>query len=362
MLAEIENELGQTGTATTRVNEVLSRARTLRKTRKPVVCAVNKIDAPSHEDHIYPFYRLGMDPLFPVSAEHGIGISDLLDHIVELLPNPEDWPLETVEDESCIKVAVVGRPNVGKSTLINRLLGEERHLVDDVPGTTRDAVDSPFRWSGKEFSLIDTAGIRRKGKVKVVVEKFAVVKALKSLDRADVAMLLLDAEEGVTDQDAHIGGYILEKGRGLVVLVNKWDLVKSRERSQGAFIEGIRRGLPHLQFAPVLPVSAKSGFNVTRAMRELNRVEGFYRMQVPTGPLNRLLEEAVRKHAPPSDGARIRKLNYITQIKTAPPMFLIFCNTSGTVHFSYQRYLIGQIRERFGFDGVPIRLVFRRKR
>jgi len=335
--------------------------RTLRKTRKPVVCAVNKIDAPSHEENVYPFYRLGLDPLFPVSAEHGIGFSDLLDHITEQLPAPGAGCVGEEEAEPPIRVAVVGRPNVGKSTLVNRLLREERQLVDPTPGTTRDVVDSPFQWGGQSFLLMDTAGIRRKGKVKAVVEKFAVVKALKCLDHCDVALLLVDAAEGITDQDAHIGGYILEKGKSLIILVNKWDLVKSSLEKPNEFLKRVRQGLPHLQFAPLLPVSALTGSHLDKAMGEVCRVFEASRMQVPTGPLNRMLEEAVEGHPPPSDGSRIRRLNYITQVKTAPPMFVIFTNSSRRVHFSYERYLIGQIRRHFGFQGVPIRLVFRKK-
>ena len=336
-------------------------ARTLRKTQKPIACAVNKIDTGSHEENIYPYYRLGLEPLFSVSAEHGIGLPELLDHIVDTLPRAKGFVPE-VKEEEAIRVAVVGRPNVGKSTLVNFLLGEERHLVDELPGTTRDAVDSRFHRDGLEFLLIDTAGIRRKGKVKAAVEKFSVIKALRSLDRCDVALLLLDAHEGVTDQDAHIGGYILEKGRGVVILINKWDLVKDRHRKPGGYLKEVHRGLPHMQFVPVLPISAHTGYNVNKALQKLTEVEKAFRTQVPTGPLNRLIEEAVKGHAPPSEGTRIRKFYYITQIKKGPPTFLLFTNSSREVHFSYQRYLIGQIRSRFGFEGVPIRLVFRRKK
>jgi len=338
-------------------------ARTLRRTRKPVVLAVNKIDVPSRRDNVYPFYGLGLDPLFPVSAEHGTGFSELLDHLVEQLPPAARGAGPAPEAEAAaIRVAVVGRPNVGKSTLINRLLREERQLVDAEPGTTRDVVESPFAWGGRSFVLMDTAGIRRKGKVKAAVEKFAVVKALQCLDGCDVALLLVDAAEGVTDQDAHIGGYIVEKGKALVVLVNKWDQVRSGGQAPAAVLKRVRQGLPHLQFAPVLPVSALTGAHLDQAMEEVRRVHEFSRMQVSTGPLNRLLEEAVQGHPPPSDGSRLRRLNYITQVRTAPPLFVIFSNVSGPVHFSYERYLIGQIRRRFGFDGVPIRLAFRKKR
>jgi len=260
-----------------------------------------------------------------------------------------------------IPVAVVGRPNTGKSTLVNTLLGEERQLVDELPGTTRDAVDTPFQWKGEHFLLIDTAGIRRKGKVKAVVEKFAVIKALRTLERCDIALLMLDAVEGVTDQDAHIGGYILEKGKAAIVLVNKWDLVKGQIRRPENYIKRIRHQLPYLQFVPIIPISARYGTNIHQVLKKIRQVEKAYRKQIPTGPLNRLLEEAVENHPPPSEGARIRKINYITQIKQGPPTFLLFTNTAKEVHFSYQRYLISRIRERFGFEGVPIRIWFRRK-
>lgn len=336
-------------------------SRELRKTQKSILCVVNKVDTDSHEKNIYPYYRLGLEPLFPVSAEHGLGLPELLDHIVSKLPHSKEFVTEEKKTD-LIRVAVVGRPNVGKSTLVNALLGEERQLVDEMPGTTRDAVDAGFRRGGRDFLLIDTAGIRRKGKVRAAVEKVAVIKALRSLDRCDVALLLLDASEGVTDQDAHIGGYILEKGRGVVIVVNKWDLVKNRIQKPGGFLKEVHGGLPHMQFAPVIPISARTGYNVNKALQKVARVENAFRTEVPTGPLNRLLEEAVKGHSPPSDGTRIRKFYYVTQIKKGPPTFLFFTNFSREVHFSYQRYLIRQIRSRFGFEGVPIRLVFRRRR
>jgi GTP-binding protein len=256
---------------------------------------------------------------------------------------------------------VVGRPNVGKSTLVNTLLGEEKQVVDEKPGTTRDAIDSPFTWRGLPFLLIDTAGIRKKAKVTVALEKIAVVKALQSLERCDVALLILDAGDGIGDQDAQIGRTILEKGKGVVILMNKWDLLKGRGMSSRKVLDGVRDHLPHLRFAPVVPISALTGYNVVNALRWIQRVEKSSRMRVPTGPLNRLLEDAVKAHHPPSDGTRLRKLNYITQVSEGPPTFLIFSNTSRKVEASYQRYLLNRIRDRFGFKGVPLRLVFRKK-
>jgi len=333
----------------------------LRKTDKPIIGVVNKIDVEQHHQNVYAYYRLGLEPLLPVSAEHGIGFDELLEHIIAGLPEVRGERLVEEEEDGAIRVAVVGRPNVGKSTLVNTLLGEDRQLVDEQPGTTRDAIDASFQLGRDRFLIIDTAGIRRKGRVKEAVEKFSVIKALQSLDRCQVAVLMLDAVEGVTDQDAHIGGYVLEKGRGLVILINKWDLVGKDISGPGELVEQVRYRLPYLQFAPVIPVSARTGYNAHKALQTVVRVEKAFRTQVSTGPLNRLLQEAVKNHPLPSVGARVRKLNYITQIKSGPPTFLLFTNTAGTVHFSYQRYLIRQIRKRFGFEGVPIRLVFKRK-
>jgi GTP-binding protein len=335
-------------------------ARILRKKEKPILCAVNKIDTHSHLENLYPYYRFGLEPLIPISAEHGIGLNELLDAVVDRLPSPEEGSREVPTGEP-IRVAVLGRPNVGKSTLVNSLLGEERQVVDEKPGTTRDAIDTPFTWRGTPFLLIDTAGIRKKAKVTAVLEKIAVIKALQSLERCDVALLMLDAGEGIGDQDAQIGRTILEKGKGVVILMNKWDLLKGRGKSSRKVLDGVRDQLPHLRFAPVVPISALTGYNVVNALRWIQRVERSSRMRVPTGPLNRLLEDAVKAHSPPSDGTRLRKLNYITQVKEAPPTFLIFGNTSRKVEASYQRYLMNRIRDRFGFKGVPLRLVFKKK-
>lgn len=337
-------------------------ARALRETRKPVVCAVNKIDNPAEEGNLYSYYRLGFDPLLPVSAEHGLGIDALLDRIVENLPATDRGLAEERDGARPVRVAVVGRPNVGKSTFVNALLGEERLLVDEEPGTTRDAVDTLVVWKGRRYVLADTAGIRRKGKVRSDLEKFAVGKALQRLDRCDVALLMLDAQEGVTDQDAHIGGYILERGRAVVVLANKWDLVAAGPREAKRRLEGIRSALVHLPFAPVLAISARTGLNLVKVFPTVDRVERAFRTRVPTGPLNRLLSEAVRSCPPPAEGGRQRRLLYATQIQEGPPTFLIFSNLAGDVHFSYERYLVNRLRERFGFEGTPIRLIFRKKR
>lgn len=334
--------------------------RVLRKTEKPIVCAVNKIDTSAHAENLYPYYRLGLEPLIPISAEHGIGVDDLLDAVVERLPGTSAEVPATLTAEP-IRVAVVGRPNVGKSTFVNTLLGEERQLVDEMPGTTRDAIDTTFSWRGTPFLLIDTAGIRKRAKVTVPLEKIAVIKALQSLDRCDVALLMLDAGDGVSDQDAQIGRTILEKEKSVLLLMNKWDLVRGKGGSARKTLQLVRDQLPHLRFAPVVPISALTGYNVVQALRWVRRVDESSTMRVPTGPLNRLLEEAVKANPPPSEGARLRKLQYMTQIKGRPPTFLVFGNSDRKPEPSYQRYLTNQIRKRFGFQGVPIRLMFRRK-
>ncbi len=334
---------------------------TLRKTSKPIVFAVNKIDIYAHRENVHQYYRLGLDPIFSISAEHGIGIDDLLDAVVERLPAGPKRS-EEEETEGPVRLTVVGRPNVGKSTWVNTLLGEERQLVDDNPGTTRDAVDTLLDWKGRKYLLIDTAGIRRKGRVKVALEKFSVIKALQSLERSEIAMLMLDATAGVTDQDARVGSYILEKARGVVILLNKWDLIKEKGLSPKAVVQQVRDQFPHLRFAPIVPVSALTGYNVQKAMQTVQRVEKAYRLELATGPLNRFLEDALEAHPPPLRGNRKRRINYITQIKYGPPTFLLFTNLTGTFPVTYQRYLINQLRDRFNFEGAPIRLVFRKKR
>ncbi len=334
----------------------------LRKTSKPIVCAVNKIDVYAHRENVHQYFSLGLDPLFPVSAEHGIGIDDLLDALMEHLPGGPQKREEEGDKIEPLRLAVVGRPNVGKSTWVNKLLGEERQLVHDEPGTTRDAVDTLCSYKGRQYLLIDTAGIRRKKKVKAALEKFSVIKALQSLERSEISLLMLDATAGVTDQDARVGSYILEKARGVVILLNKWDLLKEKGLSPKAVVQQVRDQFPHLRFAPIVPVSALTGYNVHNAMLAVKRVEKAYRLEVATGPLNRFLEEALEAHPPPLRGTRKQRINYITQIKHGPPTFLLFTNISGTFPVSYQRYLINQLRDRFNFEGAPIRLVFRKKR
>jgi GTP-binding protein len=339
-------------------------ARALLRSAKPVVTAVNKMERSAKPDGWYDYFELGIEPLCPISAAHGIGIGELLDAIVSRLPEAAaEAPADQGGADETIRVAVVGRANVGKSTFLNTLLGEERHLVHDAPGTTRDAVDSLLSAGGRDYLFIDTAGIRRKGKVRSVLEKYSVVKALQGLDRCDVALLMIDAEQGVTDQDAHIGGYILDRGKAVVVLLNKWDRVDDRHRrNPGRYIEGVRARLHHLSFAPVLRISAKTGYGVREALPVVDRVAGEYRKRIPTPELNRFFGEIVQAHPPRGSVQRQIKFSYVTQAAVGPPTFVVFTNTAERLHVTYQRYLVNQLRERFGFEGTPIRLLFRRKR
>jgi GTP-binding protein len=328
----------------------------LRRTDKPVLLAVNKADNQKRRAEAVDFYTLGLSDPIPVSALHGTGTGDLLDAIVEALPpaHVED----EIEDDT-IKIAILGRPNVGKSSLLNKLLGEERVIVSEVPGTTRDAIDTPIRYEGLDLILIDTAGIRRRGKIEVGVEKYSFLRSLKAVSRADVCLLLIDATDMVTAQDAHIAGYIVEEAKSVVVIVNKWDLVEKDTQTINEFTARIRNELKFLDYVPVLFISAKTGQRVQKALPLALQVQEERLRRIPTGELNRLLREAVTKN-PPKGGQRHRlKFFYVTQAAIDPPTFVFFVNDRMLVHFSYERYLENTLRERYGFLGTPLRLVFR---
>jgi len=330
----------------------------LRRLNKPVFYIVNKIDEPMHEEKVFEFYGLGVEPIHSISAEHGYGVDELMDEVTKVLPRltEERW------DKDAAKVAVVGRPNVGKSSLINRLLGYKRVIVDETPGTTRDAIDTFFERDGKKYVLIDTAGIRRKSRISLRLEKYSIVEALRTIDRSDVALLLLDSKEGVTSQDSRIGGFIHEKGKGCILLMNKWDLVEKDSNSMVEYERRIRYELRYLSYAPILFISALTGQRVKKVLDIIDRVAEQTKKRIPTSSLNRYFERWVEENPPPLYKNRKVKLNYITQVSKAPPTFGIYANTPDGVHFSYERYLINQIREAFGFEGVPIRLQFRKKR
>jgi GTP-binding protein len=326
----------------------------LRRAKKPVIVAVNKLESTSLWDGAYEFYELALGPVFPVSALHGTGSGNLLDAIVKDIPVMEDE-----EEDASTKIAILGRPNVGKSTLLNSLLGEERAIVSPIAGTTRDATDTKFNWDGDEYTLIDTAGIRRRGKIDPGVEKYSVLRALKALRRADVALLLIDAIEGSTAQDAHIAGMLLEEAVSIIVLVNKWDMVDKDSYTVYQFTDELRYALNFLPFVPLLFISAKSGQRIAKIMPEVSEVYEARFNRIPTSELNRLLRDAVGKHPPPQKGGVRVKLFYATQASVDPPTFVFFANKPEWIHFSYRRYLENRIREEYPFPGTPIHIVLR---
>ena len=330
----------------------------LRQSRKPVLLVVNKVDTLKAEYGIYEFYNLGCGDPIPVSAVNLLNIGDLLDEVVKLLP--QESPVEDHSD--VIKVAVIGRPNVGKSSLVNALLGIERVIVSDVAGTTRDAIDIHFTAEGSEFILIDTAGMRRKAKVDLPVERYSVIRSLRAIDRADVVLMLLDAVDGVTEQDQKIAGYAHEAGRAVVVVVNKWDLVEKDSKTTLRYTENIRNELAFMQYAPVVYVSALTKQRVHRVTELIKYVAEQHSMRVGTSVLNQVIADAVAINPPPSDGGKRLKIFYATQPQVRPPTFVFFVNEAETMHFSYLRFLENKLREAFGFEGTPLKLVVRGRR
>jgi GTP-binding protein len=332
----------------------------LRNIDKPIFYAVNKIDGAGQEIYLSEFYQLGLETLYPVSAEHRYGLTDLLDELARVLtglaPDPHDKP-----DEDMIRLAVVGRPNVGKSSLINRILGQNRLLVSDIPGTTRDAIDSVCKSNGKSYLLVDTAGIRRKGKVSRRLEKFSVIKALKSLDRCDVALIVMDAKEGVTDQDISIAGYAYDRGCGCIMLINKWDLVEKDSKTVKAYYERLEDRAKFLSFAPAMTISALNGQRVSKIFKLVDEVYDQYVHRISTGQLNKIMEKAIEKNSPSLHRGQRIKFYYAAQISTRPPTIVCFVNYPQAVHFSYKRYLLNQLREESGLDKTPIRMIFRQR-
>jgi GTP-binding protein len=391
----------------------------LRASKAPVLIAANKADNQQRELDAYEFSELGWEETYPISALHGRGVADLLDAVVWALPpesadeiarkqrerEAEEWAREAAagrlapivvgerddeladaEDDEAdaadaearewdammaaesedqeVAIAIVGRPNVGKSSLLNALIGEERAIVSDVPGTTRDAIDTVISWGRSEIVLIDTAGVRRRGRVASgpAADRFSTLRSLRAISRADVAILVIDAVEGLTAQDAHIAGYVVEEGKGLLVVVNKWDLLTEKtDRTFDQYVEWIRREAPFLDFAPVISISATTGQRVDRIVEAAVDIWGERRKRIPTGELNRLVVEAAERQTAPMVKGRRPKLFYATQVAVAPPTFVFFAREAGAMHFSYRRYLENRLREAFGFDGTPIRLVFRER-
>ena len=347
----------------------------LRRTSKPTILVVNKADNPRRELEGAEFYALGMEPTITVSAHHGRNTGDLADMIVWELPPPGDAeasvqpePGDLSEEELAElekteigppRVAIVGRPNTGKSTFVNRVLGQERMIVSDVPGTTRDPVDTTVLVDDEPMILVDTAGIRRRGSIEKGIERYSVLRSMKAIDRADVAVVMTDAVEGYTAQDAHVVGYVLEAGKGIVLVLNKWDAVEKDGHTADAWLKALRQEAPYLAWADIVFASALSGQRVERILREARRVAEERYRRVPTADLNRVIVDAVRAHPPSHVRNRLPKVFYATQAGVAPPTFVVFVNDPELIHFSYRRYLENRIRDEYGFLGTPIRLVLR---
>jgi len=332
-------------------------AQILRGAGKPIFIAVNKVDGPRHEGLVPEFYELGIETVYTVSALHGLGFDELMRDVAAALPPA----VEAAEDEPWIRLAVVGKPNVGKSSLVNRILGYERTIVNPLPGTTRDAIDTRFTVHGKDYVLIDTAGIRRKSRVSLTLEKYSVIQAVKTIDRCDIALLIIDAEEGITEQDAKIAGLIFERGVACIIVVNKWDKVEKDNHSVGKYVEDIHDVLKFMDFSPIIFVSALNGQRVVKIFDLVEKVYEQYNRRVNTGELNRIVSEIVARNPPARSQGKEQKISYVTQVSTRPPTFIFFVKEPKVIHFSYERFLLNQLREAFGFDQVPLRIFFRRK-
>lgn len=327
----------------------------LRKSNKPVVLGVNKLDAPQFHDAIYDFYVLGLGEPIIVSAGQGIGLGDLLEAVCSHFDESE-----AAEDESVINIAVCGRPNVGKSSLVNAMLGEQRVIVSDIPGTTRDAIDTPFTRDGQKYVLVDTAGIRRKRAVEdATIERYSVIRSLAAVRRADVVLFVCDATEGLSEQDVKIAGYVHEEGKPSVILVNKWDLVEKDTYTIESFKKDMNVSLNFMPYVSYLFISAKTGQRVNKVLQAVNDVYAQSIRRIPTGMLNDIVGEAIAMNEPPSQNGRRLKLYYATQVSVQPPTFVIFVNDPALVHFSYERYIENYFRKSFGFEGTPIRIYFR---
>lgn len=330
----------------------------LRKTDKPVVLAVNKVDNPEQRAEIYDFYSLGLGDPYPISGSHGLGIGDILEEVFHLAPDD----IENDDDDDTISFALIGRPNVGKSSLVNAILGENRVIVSNVAGTTRDAIDTSFEDDGQIYKIIDTAGIRKRGKVYEATEKYSVMRAMRAIERAQVCLVVLNAEEGIRDQDKTIAGYAHEAGRGIIIVVNKWDTLEKDNHTMKKFTDDIRREFQFIDYAPIIFVSAETKQRLVQLPEMIAHVHGNFNRRVQSSLLNEVLVDAIRINPAPSDKGRKLRIYYLTQVKSAPPTFVAFVNDEELMHFSYERFLSNQIRKSFDFLGTPIQIITRNRK
>mgnify|MGYP000769178455 FL=1 len=331
----------------------------LRRSRKPIVLVVNKVDNfDKFMPDVYEFYNLGLGDPRPVSASSRLGLGDMLDEVVEHFP---DGAEEEEEDERP-RIAIIGRPNAGKSSIINKLLGEERVIVSDIAGTTRDAIDTEVRRNGHEYVFIDTAGLRRKSKIKEDIERYSIIRTVSAVERCDVAILVIDASEGVTEQDAKIAGIAHERGKGMIIAVNKWDLIEKNEKTIYKFTEDIRDVLSFMPYAEMIFISAKTGQRLPKLFETIDAVIQNHALRIATGVLNEIVSEAVAMQQPPSDKGKRLKIYYVTQVAVKPPTFVVFVNDKELMHFSYTRYLENRIRDTFGFRGTPLKFIIRERK
>ncbi|MBO4863056.1 MAG: ribosome biogenesis GTPase Der [Eubacterium sp.] len=331
----------------------------LRKSGKPVVLVVNKVDNyEKYENFVYEFYNLGIGDPYPISAASKLGLGDMLERVVEEFGDTADEEI----DEDIPRIAVIGKPNTGKSSIINRLIGSDRLIVSDIAGTTRDAIDTRIKRNGREYIFIDTAGLRRKSKIKDEIERFSIIRTVAAVERCDIAVLVIDAEEGVTDQDTKIAGIAHERGKGMIIVVNKWDLIEKDTNTMNRMQKEIRQKLAYMPYAEMLFVSALTGQRLNKLYDTIDKVEQFCCLRIQTGVLNEILMEAVAENEPPQDKGRRLKLFYITQVSVKPPTFVIFINSKELAHFSYTRYIENKLREAFLFTGTPIRIILRERK